>query len=314
MSEEHIIEIANRAPGPTWNPIQGQSFTNLLNDNKALSESEKDRLTEETLGILKECSDPDVPAAHNTGLIIGYVQSGKTLSFTSLAALARDNKYQIVVLLAGTTNNLVEQSFDRLKQDLKIDKNREWKLFSTRQGGFQQEEVDRVSSELAKWQRGSRRARTILIVSMKQHQHLRHLAQLLSGVDLASVPTLIIDDEGDQAGMNTKALQEEESTTYTRINELREVFPHHSYLLYTATPQAPLLISRIDTLSPDFGKVLTPGDRYVGGQEFFIDGRDDYIELIPYSDVPDRSDPDLPLNFHPAATGARLVFTPIGAG
>ena len=219
------------------------------------------------------------------------MQSGKTLSFTSLAALARDNKYQIVILLAGTTNNLVEQSFERLKQDLKINKNREWKLFSTRQGGFQQEEVDRVASELAKWQRGSRRARTILIVSMKQHQHLRNLAQLLSGVDLASVPTLIIDDEGDQAGMNTKALQEEESTTYTRINELREVFPHHSYLLYTATPQAPLLISRIDTLSPDFGKVLTPGDQYVGGQEFFVDGKDDFIELIPYSDVPDRSDP-----------------------
>src|SRR5690606_12040217 len=117
------------------------------------------------------------------GLVIGYVQSGKTLSFTSLAALARDNQFRLVILLAGTTNNLVEESYDRLKDDLDIDENREWKLFSTQQKGFQQEELDRVNMELARWRRGNRRARTVLIVSMKQHQHLDNLAKLLSASD-----------------------------------------------------------------------------------------------------------------------------------
>ena len=277
-----------------WAPIQGAAFTELLNSNTELSDDEKERLVQETVSILSKCVRPDLDAMVNTGLVIGYVQSGKTLSFTSLAALARDNGYQLVILLAGTTNNLVEQSFDRLKNDLDIVGAREWNLFTTQQNAFQKSEVERVNTELARWRRDSPRARTILIVSMKQHQHLDNLARLLSTSEFSDVPTLIVDDEGDQAGMNTKARQDDESTTYARIKELRDLFPRHTYVLYTATPQAPLLISRIDALSPDFGSVLTPGTKYVGGQEFFVDGHDKYIELIPSTDVPDRN--DLPIH------------------
>jgi hypothetical protein len=291
MSDEGTIQVHERQTSGRWNPAQGPALTRLLQSNTSLSEKEKTRLVSETLSIMRQCADPGMPGDHNTGLIIGYVQSGKTLSFTTLSALAHDNSYQIVLLLAGTTNNLVEQSFERLKKDLEIEKNRNWKLFSTQDKGFQGAEVERVKSELSKWRKSSARSRTILIVSMKEHRHLDHLATLLAGVDLKNVPTLIIDDEGDQAGMNTRALQQEESTTYARITALRRLFPHHSYLLYTATPQAPLLISRIDTLSPDFGAVLTPGDHYVGGKEFFVDGSDKYVELIPQADVPDKDDP-----------------------
>lgn len=273
-----------------WSPVQGSAFSDML-ANTSLSREEKDRLSEETATILAQCVDPAKTGEVNTGLVIGYVQSGKTLSFTGLAALARDNQYRLVILLAGTTNNLVEQSHARLKDDLDIDATREWTLFSTQQKGFQQSELDRVNTEFARWRRGSPRARTILIVSMKQHQHLDSLSKLLSDANLDDVPTLIIDDEGDQAGINTRAKQNEESTTYSRILELRKLFPHHSYLLYTATPQAPLLISRIDTLSPDFGCVLTPGTKYVGGQDFFIEGASKYIEPIPVGDVPDKNDP-----------------------
>lgn len=288
-----IIKVAPTAAAGMgrWTPVQGSAFTDMLNANNALSDEEKERLVEETTSILSECVDPRQADEVNTGLVIGYVQSGKTLSFTGLAALARDNQYRLVILLAGTTNNLVEQSHSRLKDDLDIEGTREWKLFSTQQKGFQQSELDRVNMELARWRRGNPRARTILIVSMKQHQHLDNLATLLSDSDLSDVPTLIIDDEGDQAGINTRAKQDEESTTYSRIVELRRLFPHHSYLLYTATPQAPLLISRIDTLSPDFGCVLTPGSKYVGGQEFFVEGASQYIEPIPLGDVPDKNDP-----------------------
>lgn len=274
-----------------WSPTQGEAFTRLLKSNSPLSAEEKERLVVETVSILGDCVDPAGEAACNTGLVIGYVQSGKTLSFTSLAASARDNGYRFVILLAGTTNNLVEQSYERIKKDLDIDGTREWKLLSTQQSGFQSAELDRVNMELSKWRRGSSRARTILIVTMKQHQHLENLAKLLAQIDVSDAPTLIIDDEGDQAGINTRAKQAEESTTYARIMALRALFPHHSYVLYTATPQAPLLISRIDTLSPDFGKVLTPGSQYAGGKDFFVDGADRYVELIPGSEVPDRFDP-----------------------
>lgn len=274
-----------------WAPTQGSAFQDMLDSNKAMTDEEKEILAQETTLLMGDCVDPKKQEQVNTGLVIGYVQSGKTMSFTGLAALARDNKYRLIILLAGTTNNLVEQSYARLKEDLDIEGTRDWKLFSTQQKGFQQSELDRLDMELDKWRRNSPRARTILIVSMKQHQHLENLVTLLSSSNFSNVPTLIIDDEGDQAGINTKVKQGDESTTYSRIIELRRLFPHHSYLLYTATPQAPLLISRIDILSPDFGHVLSPGNKYVGGQEFFVEASGKYIELIPAADVPDKEAP-----------------------
>lgn len=46
------------------------------------------------------------------------------MSFTALSALAKDNGYRLIVYLAGTKKNLVEQTTDRLRKDL-IGKNRE---------------------------------------------------------------------------------------------------------------------------------------------------------------------------------------------
>jgi hypothetical protein len=45
----------------------------------------------------------------------------KTLSFTSLSALANDNHYQIIIIIAGTSIALSEQSYERMKSDLRID-------------------------------------------------------------------------------------------------------------------------------------------------------------------------------------------------
>ncbi|MCY3675792.1 MAG: DEAD/DEAH box helicase family protein [Paracoccaceae bacterium] len=272
--------------------MQKQALTSLLNSLPNLSQDEKEQLLLDTTIIMRQCVDPLENNSQNTGLIIGYVQSGKTLSFTSLSALAHDNGYQIILLLAGTTNNLVEQSYNRLKKDLGVEDSRNfWKLFSTRDNGFSNEDISRVKSELNKWKRGNNSARTVLIVSMKQHKHLTNLAKQFANVGLSNVPTLIIDDEGDQAGMNTRVLKQGESTTYNRIKTLKKLFPHHSYLLYTATPQAPLLISRIDMLSADFGTVLSPGKSYVGGKEFFLEDPDKYINHIPFSEVPDLDNP-----------------------
>jgi hypothetical protein len=72
--------------------------------------------------------------------------------------------------------------------------------------------------------------------------------------------------------------------------ELRQALPHHTYLQYTATPQAPLLISIIDSLSPNFVQILTPGEDYVGGSTFFADNLP-YARVIPPGDVPTRQNP-----------------------
>ena len=68
----------------------------------------------------------------------------------------------------------------------------------------------------------------------------------------------------------------------------RQVLPCHTYLQYTATPQAPLLINIIDSLSPDFVHVLKPGSSYIGGDTFFSDNR--YLRSIPVNEVPRDED------------------------
>src|SRR5690606_5459357 len=126
---------------------------------------------------------------------------------------------------------------------------------------------------------------TILITVMKNHTHLKNLIQVLSALELEGIPALIVDDEADQASMNTKAQKPgEESTTYANIMELCRQLPHHTYLQYTATPQAPLLINLIDKLSPTFIEVLTPGPGYVGGKQFFLD-HPELVYTIPDSEL-----------------------------
>jgi len=125
---------------------------------------------------------------------------------------------------------------------------------------------------------------TVLIAVMKHHTHLNNLTRLLTQLSMEAVPCLVIDDEGDQASLNTQVKKGDESTTYRRILELRAKLRHCSYLQYTATPQAPLLINIIDILSPSFTEVLEPGKDYVGGDDFF-NNQTRILRTIPSMEV-----------------------------
>ena len=115
--------------------------------------------------------------------------------------------------------------------------------------------------------------------------------------------SIIIDDEGDQASLNTRArhaakegidiadlTENEVSTIYRRLTALRAIFPQHTFLQYTATPQANLFINIMDRLSPNFIKLLRPGGDYAGGLQFFIQNTS-LIERIPTGDIPTQSAP-----------------------
>ena len=66
-----------------------------------------------------------------TLLVFGYVQSGKTLSFTMLSTLAIDNGYRVIVYLAGTKNNLVTQTKNRLIEDLSTKGSTHYKILGS---------------------------------------------------------------------------------------------------------------------------------------------------------------------------------------
>ncbi len=244
--------------------------------------------------ILSQGASPEEDTGQETGLIVGYVQSGKTMSFETVAALARDNGFQMVIVVAGTSNPLLDQSTGRIRRDLRLDdgdRDRSWVHFQNPER--EDSVVQTLRDCFEDWRdegTPDEYKMTVLVTVLKHHRRLSKLTELLQAVGMDGVPVLIIDDEADQASLNTDVAQGEESTTYARLMALREALPLHTYLQYTATPQAPLLVSIVDSLSPNFVEVLTPGGDYVGGRDFFLDNQN-LVRTIPSEDVPTNANP-----------------------
>lgn len=301
-----IIEMQVNEQNGQWNPFVGDETMELLRSNSKLVDSNRNlkeagqRVLDETFRIMQVCGNPNTPTNSETGIVIGYVQSGKTLSFTTLAAIARDNNYQIVIVIAGTSTSLFNQSTNRLRRDLRLDTrfDRKWTLIPNPSDIEHRETIQTV---LAQWDDPNfqnERCRTLLLTVMKQKDHLFNIAEIFDGLNLNGVPTLIIDDEGDQASMNTLArraarqgidiedlTENDVSTIYRRITRLKGLFTHHTFVQYTATPQANLFINIVDRLSPNFIKLLTPGTEYTGGMDFFRQEAH-LVEEIPLTDLP----------------------------
>lgn len=239
------------------------------------------------LDILRKCGNPQAEVRRKTSLVVGYVQSGKTISITALACAARDNGYKLIVVLAGTTENLVQQSRNRFDDDLRP--TGYWWIRDSLKGGCGKADLAKFWGIIQAYRAGktpTEYANTAFITVMKNHAHLRRVASLLQKAAIKDIPTLIIDDEADQASLNV-APGSGVSTTYRWIEELRTVAKNHAYVQYTATPQAPLLISIVDALSPDSVTLLDPGAAYTGGQTFFPSSspKSAYVDVIPNSDL-----------------------------
>jgi len=270
-------------PLSRWVPVVGTETLDLL-DNLGLRGGEQvsRRLLGEAASTLARCHPPTDPNGRETGLVIGYVQSGKTTNFTAVTALARDNGYRMVIVCTGVTVNLFGQSRDRLRRDLRIDArtDRQW-LFLDNPNGPAAEQMVQAALDSG---------RMVLITVMKNGRHLDNLSHLLANINLSASPALLIDDEADQASLNSAVRQGNQTATYRRILALRDLLPHHTFLQYTATPQALLLINLIDVLSPSFADVLTPGPLYTGGR-VFLERDMDLIREIPAQDTPSQSNP-----------------------
>jgi hypothetical protein len=98
--------------------VQGERTADLVSRFTKLDNEERENLLNETTSILSQCTNPVETIGSTTGITIGYVQSGKTMSFTTLTALAIDNGFRVVIYFAGIKNNLLEQTTKRLKKDL----------------------------------------------------------------------------------------------------------------------------------------------------------------------------------------------------
>ena len=264
-----------RARVPVWGPsIDGEEIRHLQGRYQEwVSPDEFDGVVATAASVLGRCPSPQESDGRVTGLALGRVQSGKTLSYTALVALAIDNGYRITVVLAGTKNPLLEQNYTRLVTDLEATRPN---VTPFKNPLPQDAEV--IRSVL----HGRGHA---LIVVLKNRKRLDDARRILSAPELRGFPTLIIDDEGDEASLNTQFRRGRRSAIYGSILRLRDALEVHAYVAYTATPQANLLISGIDGLSPDFGVLVEPGEGYCGGSTFFGPDRDHYVRVVPLAEA-----------------------------
>jgi hypothetical protein len=277
------IQIITPQTQTGFTPVIGEKTTELIERFKRkLDQDEIDVLIFETTEILSHCTNPKLNEAQSiTNLVVGYVQSGKTMSFTTLSAMANDNGFRIIVYFAGTKTNLLTQTTKRLRKDLINNgaNNQYYKLHENPS----LEDVQRIKNEL---QISTKPA--ILVTVLKHYKYINALADIFNSQQVKTVlgngGVLIIDDEADQASLNGYAYKnskkestseewedDDYTTTYSSILNLKASIPNHSYIQYTATPQGPLLISILDLLSPKHHSVLTPGKKYTGGKTFFIE-------------------------------------------
>ena len=258
--------------------VQSQKATGT---KRGLSDIGAYNLRVSTSDILNHCNPHN--ACNNletTHLVVGYVQSGKTMSFTGVLAMAKDNGYRIAVVLTGVTTNLQNQTSSRLERDLNLSDEEDWFRF------IESPNKDDVSSLIKAFRLSFQPM--LIIPILKHRKYIDDVASLFSDDKVRSVigneTVLIIDDEADQASLNSYGYhnskitdpteEEKESATYAAILRMRSQMPANSYIQYTATPQANILITTADLLSPKSHTLLFPGEDYVGGKKFFGQDKD----------------------------------------
>src|SRR5262245_2324584 len=113
-----IEPAANNAEQP-WRVVVGPETVDFL--NSSVPEAARDNISEAAVSIIGKGVPPTQEVGQETGLVVGYVQSGKTMSFEAVVALARDNGFPMVIVVTGSSRPLLGQSTGRLREDLRLD-------------------------------------------------------------------------------------------------------------------------------------------------------------------------------------------------
>ncbi|MGI5286171.1 Z1 domain-containing protein [Nonomuraea polychroma] len=252
-------------PGPTDDGRYWPPFPNYLRDEHRWPADRIDKLDQSSNKILAFTHDPSKQRFRTKGLIVGYVQSGKTTNFTAVLAKAADVGYRLIIVLAGTHNGLRKQTQDRLQEQLLQLRSDAWFPLTSSNRDFHTPTVP-AAAYFQQHQTG-----TVICVVKKNQRVLGKLQDWLApaaqSAAFMNIPVLFIDDEADQASVATPRIN-------PQIRSLLNLFPRCTYLGYTATPFANVLIDpSADDLYPEtFILNLPRPEGYFGADRIF--GRD----------------------------------------
>lgn len=244
---------------------------NVLSD-KIKDESSRLSITEKAAEILKKSVDPIAgpPVSPSDGLLYGLIQSGKTSIIQVAAGMAADNGFQCILILTSDIDLLYDQTLKRMQQVLQglrvLGKN-DWK------------DPKRFERQL--------RNPPFVIVCSKNGSKLSSLLEAFKAAGARGVSAMIIDDEADQASLNTFASKGDDHVSKINevISDLRDFFKVNTYLQVTATPQALFLQDPEHRYRPSFTILSKPGPGYVGGREFFGDPEARLLRFVPIQEV-----------------------------
>ena len=286
-----------------------------------MGEAVADAVDRQSETVLRHLHDPREDGVWKVrGLVIGSIQAGKTANYSALIAKAADAGYRLIIVLAGIHNDLRRQTQERLDHDFtgfsSTEDGKTWRTGVGLRSGYDVARQPQSATDLDRDFEGgtvTMESKPWLIVMKKEKHRLENFVGWLKN-QMRSKPVLLIDDEADQASMNTLAKTFEEGVENgsqnsddarqeaTRINSLiRQIIklsPRCSYVGYTASPFANLFVdASID--SEDLGEDLYPKDfivqipapaNYFGPKEYFDpDSHEESALFIPFPTVEAQS-------------------------
>ncbi|MFE0458191.1 Z1 domain-containing protein [Kitasatospora sp. NPDC058965] len=271
-----------RPDDKNWPPFEG-----LL--RRSLGAEATSKIDEASTRVVAMLDHPATPTFRSRGLVVGHVQSGKTSNFTGVVCKAADRGYRMFIVLSGIHNSLRRQTQARLIRDVVNQNKPSWHQITSTEHDFVP--PPNAQSFLAS------KDQTLLLVVKKNAFVLRKLRDWLEQAQeqLGNCPTLIIDDEADQATLATRRINPLIRDVITRL-------PKVCYVGYTATPFANLLTDPLDHedfYPRDFILSLPRGADYQGPETLFgrhpLDGEDpavvpgglDMIRTIPDDELDD---------------------------
>lgn len=270
-----------------------------------------DSLDKVTDDILDRMGNPSTEESWSKrGMVMGDVQSGKTSNYTGLICKAADAGYRLIILLTGTLESLRRQTQERLDFGFVglesagilnrtrqrtpvgvglINPDKGAGVFTSTMSDFKETTATQLGFKLKNYNE------PVLLVVKKNKKVLENLTNWLTthnanNAGIINLPLLLIDDEADNASVNTNP--KEATAINASIRNLLKVFPRSSYVGFTATPFANVFINHEttdemigDDLFPrDFIYTLNPPTNYFGATKIF--GEDaDQKNLISINDA-----------------------------
>ena len=269
IKREGIIGEKFRWYGGPHELSERWEFAKLQLLKEGRSQEEIDEVVTSSSQILGLLSSPITDQFASRGLVLGYVQSGKTTNFIATISQAADEGYRLIIVLSGVTNNLRKQTQERLERSLTGENSNNWNWLTSIDNDFS---ASMNANDLL-----SAPSKRVIAVVKKNNSRLKRLKNWLESAPIAvrqGLPVLIIDDEADQATVNShKLLNRQTAINKTLTSMLKPTFlPKNAYLGYTATPFANILSDAKDEtqLFPrDFIYPLKRSEKYFGAEQLF---------------------------------------------